>query len=258
MSSRRRITFTVALALAALLCASMLAPAFGAPKAVSAASLASKLASTLKIAKRADKNAKRAIAGLQSQGQQGGQGGQGGQGLPGPAGPKGDKGDPGTASNQGAQGPQGPAGPQGLTGDKGDKGDKGDACLVANDANCKGPKGDKGDACLVANDANCKGPKGDTGDRGPAGFSNKYIAEAVVTFPVATQSEPNAQARTVTCPGNVPTVTGGGYSFGEGFQGVAVVLENRPLLGGNAWLVRIRNNGNSQAITAGIYAICVS
>ena len=34
----RRITFTVALSVAALLCASMLAPAFGAPKAVSAAS----------------------------------------------------------------------------------------------------------------------------------------------------------------------------------------------------------------------------
>lgn len=66
MSSRRRITLMVALSLAALLCASMLAPAFGAPQAVSAASLAKKLASTLKIAKRADKNAKRAIAGLQS------------------------------------------------------------------------------------------------------------------------------------------------------------------------------------------------
>ena len=43
----------------------MLAPAFGAPKAVSAVSLAKKLTRTTKIAKRADRNAKRAIAGLQ-------------------------------------------------------------------------------------------------------------------------------------------------------------------------------------------------
>ncbi len=46
----------------ALLSASLLAPAFGAPKAVSAASLVAKLASTLKIAKRADGNARRALA----------------------------------------------------------------------------------------------------------------------------------------------------------------------------------------------------
>ena len=68
MGSRRRVGFMVLLSVAAVLSASMLAPAFGAPKAVSAASVAKKLARTLKIAKRADKNAKRALAGLQEPG----------------------------------------------------------------------------------------------------------------------------------------------------------------------------------------------
>ena len=94
--------------------------------------------------------------------------------------------------------------------------------------------------------------------QGPPGFSDEYISDASVSFPVATAGQPTAQARTVTCPAGTPNVTGGGYSFDEQFAGVAVVLENRPLLGENGWLVRIRNNGNTFAITAGIYAVCVS
>ena len=66
MSGKRRIALTALLGAAALLSASMLAPAFGAPKAVSAVSLAKKLTSTTTIAKRADRNAKRAIKGLQA------------------------------------------------------------------------------------------------------------------------------------------------------------------------------------------------
>jgi hypothetical protein len=145
-SGRRRITLTVLLSVAALLCASMLAPAFGAPKAVSAASLAKKLSRTLKIAKRADRNAKRAIKGLQNAGA------PGPAGPAGPTGPKGDKGDPGTAANVGATGPQGPPGPQG---DKGDTGATGP----------QGPQGDLGPQGLPG----AKGDKGDTGDTGPQG-----------------------------------------------------------------------------------------
>ena len=66
MQGRRRAIFLTLLALAALLSASMLAPAFGAPKAVSAVSLAKKLTRTTKIAKRAYRNAKRTIAKLQT------------------------------------------------------------------------------------------------------------------------------------------------------------------------------------------------
>jgi len=95
MRTRRRL-FIVLLSTAALLSASMLAPAFGAPQATSAASLAKKLSRTLKIAKRADRNAKRAIGGLQVEGRPG---------------------------QPGATGPAGPAGAQGLQGAKGDKGD---------------------------------------------------------------------------------------------------------------------------------------
>ncbi|MEO8689444.1 MAG: hypothetical protein ABI611_14685 [Solirubrobacteraceae bacterium] len=101
MSGKRRTTLTVLVIAAALLSASMLAPAFGAPKAVSAVSLTKKLAKTLTIAKRADRNAKRAIKGLQTHG---------------PAGP------PGAA---GAAGPAGAPGVNGTAGDKGDKGDSG-------------------------------------------------------------------------------------------------------------------------------------
>jgi hypothetical protein len=99
MRRSRRNTFVVLISAAALLCASMLAPAFGAPQATSAASLAKKLASTLRIAKRADRNAKRAIAGLQVEGKRGsaGQpGATGPAGQPGAPGAKGDKGDPAT------------------------------------------------------------------------------------------------------------------------------------------------------------------
>jgi hypothetical protein len=89
-----RTTILVLLTAAALVCASMLAPAFGAPKAVSAVSLAKKLATTTKIAKRADKNAKRALRNAKT----------GPKGDTGPAGPKGDRGAPGAPGPSGATG----------------------------------------------------------------------------------------------------------------------------------------------------------
>jgi hypothetical protein len=146
----RRTTLTVLVCAAALLCASMLAPAFGAPKAVSAVSLAKKLARTTKIAKRADRNAKRAIAGLQHVSG----GGTGPTGATGPRGPKGDKGDPGTAANKGDPGPPGPPGP------KGDQGDQ-------------GPPGAKGD-------------QGDQGIQGPPGFQTTFVQTAAVSTPPST------------------------------------------------------------------------
>jgi hypothetical protein len=91
-----RTTILVLLTAAALLCASMLAPAFGAPRAVSAVSLAKKLAKTTKIAKRADKNAKRALRKAKT-------------GPAGPAGPKGDRGAPGAPGAPGASGATGGA-----------------------------------------------------------------------------------------------------------------------------------------------------
>jgi len=98
MSGKRRITLTVVLGAGALLSASMLAPAFGAPQAVSAVSLAKKLAATSTIAKRADRNAKRAIKGLQA------------RPAAGPAGPPGAPGLPGANGAPGADGAKGDAG----------------------------------------------------------------------------------------------------------------------------------------------------
>ena len=91
MTSRRRTAFLLSLSVAALLCASMLAPAFGAPHAVSAASLAKKVSKALKTAKRADRNAKKALAKAKP-------------GPTGPAGPKGATGAPGAPGASGATG----------------------------------------------------------------------------------------------------------------------------------------------------------
>jgi hypothetical protein len=96
MTSRRRIAFLLSLSVAALLCASMLAPAFGAPRAVSAASLAKQVSQALKTAKRADKNAKRALRKAKT-------------GPVGPAGAKGDRGAPGAPGAPGASGATGGA-----------------------------------------------------------------------------------------------------------------------------------------------------
>ena len=103
MSGKRRIALTALLGAAALLSASMLAPAFGAPKAVSAVSLAKKLTSTTKIAKRADRNAKRAIRALQKRPTAGPAGPPGAPGLPGANGApgvNGAKGDPGAPATK--------------------------------------------------------------------------------------------------------------------------------------------------------------
>jgi hypothetical protein len=105
MGSRRRVVVLVLLSATALLSASMLAPAFGAPKAVSATSLASKVTRALKLSKRADRNARRALANSRK---------------PGPAGP------PGLAGAKGEKGDNGAPGDQGDAGTPGDKGDQGD------------------------------------------------------------------------------------------------------------------------------------
>jgi hypothetical protein len=157
MGSRRRVTFLALLSAAALLSASMLAPAFGAPNAVSAVSLAKKLSRTLKIAKRADRNAKLAIAGLETQGGQGPTGPAGAKGDTGGAGPAGPKGDACPSSDLTCRGPEGP---------RGEKGDKGDPCQSSDPA-CHGPQGPPG-----ANGTNgTNGADGDDGAPGPPGPS---------------------------------------------------------------------------------------
>ena len=221
----RRNTLTVLVCAAAILCASMLAPAFGAPKAVSAVSLAKKLANTTRIAKRADRNAKRAIAGLQHVSG----GGTGGTGATGPPGPKGDKGDPGTAANKGDPGPPGPPGPKGDQGIQGDPGSPG----------TPGTPGAKGD-------------KGDKGDQGPPGFQTTFVQTAAVSTPPSTTEIDSA-----TCPAGTPRATGGGYEINTGFESFAQVIDSRPLAGGQGWAVRMSNHGNALNLPYTIWVICV-
>jgi hypothetical protein len=224
----RRTTLTVLGCAAALLCASMLAPAFGAPKAVSAVSLAKKLARTTKIAKRADRNAKRAIAGLQHVS-------GGGTGATGPRGPKGDKGDPGTAANKGDPGPPGPKGDQGIQGIQGDPGSPGTP-------GTPGAKGDKGD----------KGDQGIQGIQGPPGFQTTFVQTAAVSTPPSTTEIDSA-----TCPAGTPRATGGGYEINTGFESFAQVIDSRPLAGGQGWAVRMSNHGNALNLPYTIWVICV-
>jgi hypothetical protein len=114
-----------------------------------------------------------------------------------------------------------------------------------------GPKGDNGAP-------GAKGDKGDEGNRGPAGFENVFIANAAVSYPVATAGQPTAQTRTASCPAPTPQVVGGGYSIPEDYQAYATVLESRPEgTTGTGWSVRIRNGGNSLSIPVTIYAVCV-
>jgi len=91
----------VLLAIATVLSASMLAPAFGAPKAVSAATLASKVATALKLSKAANRNAKRALTRARQ---------------PGPGGPAGERGATGATGAKGDNGAQGATGAAGAAG----------------------------------------------------------------------------------------------------------------------------------------------
>jgi len=182
MRARRRTTFTIAITVAALLCASMLAPAFGAPQSVSAATAASKLARALKLSKRADKNAKRALANSRKPGPAGADGAAGAKGE---AGAKGDTGAAGSAGPAGATGAPGPAGANGDTGSAGAKGDRGDK----GDAGSPGAKGDKGapgeqgkpGADGAAGKDGSDGKDGADGATGPAGPSNGYVSTSTAS-----------------------------------------------------------------------------
>jgi Collagen triple helix repeat (20 copies) len=249
---RRRTTLLVLVTMAGLLSASMLAPAFGAPRAVTAVSLAKKLSRTLKIAKRADKNAKRAIAGLQVAGADGKPGAPGAPGATGPAGApggKGDKGDPGTASNQGAPGPKGDKGDKGDTGDPGGPGPKGDT----GDPGAKGDTGNTGDP-------GAKGDKGDKGDQGIQGIQGNPgsagVADSTVQF--VTFSVPGGSSGTsqiVDCPAGQNHILGGGYEIADAVGNLANVMQTRPLLGEDGWVVRVRS-GAANAFNVTAYAVC--
>lgn len=172
----------------------------------------------------------------------GADGAPGSPGQPGARGPKGDKGDQGETGATGANGAQGLDGPQGSQGLQGPQG-------------LDGPQGPRGFQGLQGSPGQpgATGPQGPQGPQGPAGFSDVYIETRVVSTPPST-----VEIDSVTClRGATYKVTGGGYEIHVGYEPYAQVVDSRPLGGGNGWAVRMRNNGNSQALQYTIWAICV-
>jgi hypothetical protein len=127
---------------------------------------------------------------------------------------------------RGPQGEPGADGPRGATGDQGPR----------------GATGEPGE----------EGPQGIQGPQGPAGFSGVTVITEAESTPVA-----SIETDSMNCPASHPDVTGGGYEITDGFENVAQVVQTRPLLAGNGWAVRMRNNGNSLALPYTIWAVCV-
>ena len=221
----RRTTLTVLVCAAALLCASMLAPAFGAPKAVSAVSLAKKLANTTKIAKRADRNAKRAIAGLQHVSG----GGTGGTGATGPRGPKGDKGDPGTAADKGDPGPPGAKGDQGIQGIQGDPGTPG-----------------------------AKGDQGIQGIQGIQRATRARPASRPIFITTSTFSTPGGSFASgiADCPDSLPHAVAGGYDVSDSIGNLFNVMQNRPARRRER-LARAHAERSPEPVHHEVWAVCV-
>jgi hypothetical protein len=83
-------------------------------------------------------------------------------------------------------------------------------------------------------------------------LSDTTVVSQAVSTPVST-----FETDSLTCPVTHPDVTGGGYEIPDAFSNVALVLDSRPLGGGNGWAVRMRNGGNSLALPYTIWAVCV-
>jgi hypothetical protein len=116
----------------------------------------------------------------------------------------------------GGQGPQGPEGPQGVPGPP--------------------------------------GPQGETGQQGPQGPGGSFgltIQTQLVTIPVSSFGSAVAN-----CPATHPRVTGGGFEIPDNYATFATLTQSRPLLGGDGWLTRLRNTGNSLGLPVTVYAIC--
>lgn len=95
------------------------------------------------------------------------------------------------------------------------------------------------------------GTNGNTGAQGPAGFAETYVVYENVSTAVSSFSYGVAN-----CPTYAPNIAGGGYEIADSSSGVATVMQSRPLLGENGWAVRMRNGGNTFALSWTVYAVC--
>ncbi len=142
-------------------------------------------------------------------------------------------------------GPQGPPGPRGDTGLQGVKGDTG-LQGVQGIQGIPGPKGDTGSQGI-------QGIQGVQGPPGPA--DDDFTTRVTQTFNVA--ATPNPVQGSVTCPGDFPHATGGGYSLPQTVWTLAFVIKSDAVIIGNAlgWTITVMT-GAANPFTATVYAIC--
>jgi Collagen triple helix repeat (20 copies) len=139
-------------------------------------------------------------------------------------------------------GPAGPQGPEGPPGAKGDTGAQGTQGLPGN----IGFQGTPG----------IQGPQGIQGMQGPPGpADDDFTTRVSQTFNVA--ATPNPVQGSVTCPGDFPHATGGGYSLPQTVWNLAFVINSDAFIIGNAlgWKITVMT-GAANPFTATVYAIC--
>ena len=95
------------------------------------------------------------------------------------------------------------------------------------------------------------GPTGATGPPGPAGVPDSTVVFSNFTVAVGATS-----TGLVSCPVGQPHVLGGGYSLPtDATAATTIVLQSRPLLAEDGWLVQVRNTGGV-GIVVSAYAVC--
>jgi hypothetical protein len=259
--------------------------------AVSPLTLAKK---ALKLAKKADKKATQALTRTLTPGPAGLAGAKGDAGHAGLAGPTGIQGLPGgngLTGDTGAPGAPGAAGQPGAPGDAGAPGQPGAPGAAGSGFVFRGEwaNSDKyynaGDVVTYEGSAwifsgpttytaeppaapwsllaaagapgatgqpGQPGPPGEPGAEGPAAVAQTYVADAVLVAAGAAVTQDS-----IVCPVSMPKVLGGGFSFAEQAQPYLTILESRPIIGGNGWVVGVRNGGNG-SLNVGMYAVCTA
>ena len=148
-----------------------------------------------------------------------------------------DKGEKGETGAPGAKGDKGDTGADGAKGDKGEKGEQGEQGFTG--IGLQGEKGDKGD-------------KGDRGDQGPRGFNGVRRVPVSLNVPArSTGTEGEA-----TCNAD-ELVVGGGGGATNSLKPWLVTYSSFPNTE-RSWAVRLGNTGDTHAITATVYALCVA
>ena len=186
-------------------------------------------------------------------------------GVPGPQGPcgpcgpqgakgeKGDKGDKGDTGAPGAKGEQGLKGDKGDTGDKGEKGEPGQSVtsevIPVGDARCTNGLGgvqytDSTGVRVICNGLQgATGEKGEKGDTGAAGTAANFYIRESSTHSAKKNSDPTGFETTISvlCSTGDKAIAGGYIA-----NRTLVVVENRPTVNGDGWLLTVYNPTEGQ------------